>query len=267
MDVVTVGTSNEGYYDLLVESCKKNHIQLKNLGYNKEWKGFTMRFDLLNEYLLTLPDNRVVMFIDAYDVIILKDSNTILKTFYEFQKDIVFGNQTSFITEISYYQCKHTVYNGGSYIGYVKYLKQLLSIVYQPELIDKFHKDDQQIINYQCNQPKYKEFFDNHTTCDTMNKLFYITDAQIYCSFNYLIFGELNVPKNTCVLHLAGSVNGNKYLSELGYDVSKIKDINGFFKIQQLYNINPKLFLFTVIIICVIIYLFYHMIHKILQKA
>jgi hypothetical protein len=27
---------------LLVESCEKNHIQLKNLGYNKEWKGFTM---------------------------------------------------------------------------------------------------------------------------------------------------------------------------------------------------------------------------------
>jgi len=164
---------------------------------------------------------------------------------------------------------KKIIYNTTSSIKdlhYNKDLKQLLSIVYQPELIDKFNKDDQQIINYQCNQPKYKEFFDNHTTCDTMNKLFYITDAQTYLSFNYLLFGKLNVPKDTCVLHLAGSVNGNKYLSELGYDISKVKDINILFKLQQLININRKLSLFIVIIICIIIYLFYHMIHKILQK-
>ena len=44
---ITVATEkNIGYYSVLVESCKKNNIDLIVLGLGQKWTGFTMRLNL-----------------------------------------------------------------------------------------------------------------------------------------------------------------------------------------------------------------------------
>ena len=46
----------------------------------EEWTGFTMRFNLWRDYLNTLDDDEIVMINDAYDVVILEDGDTIIKS-------------------------------------------------------------------------------------------------------------------------------------------------------------------------------------------
>ena len=91
MNTITVGTENNGYYNILKESCKKNNIKLNNIGYKKKWTGFTMRYELLYDYLNKIDDDTIILFIDAYDVIILKDKSEIINKFKKFKKNIVFG--------------------------------------------------------------------------------------------------------------------------------------------------------------------------------
>ena len=86
MKILTVGTHNKGYYEILQGSCKRNNLELINLGWGKEWKGFTMRYDLMDEYLDKQDDNEIIMFIDAYDVFLLEGEKEILKKFYFIRK-------------------------------------------------------------------------------------------------------------------------------------------------------------------------------------
>ena len=255
MDVITIGTENKGYYSILQESCKKNNINLINIGWGKEWKGFTMRYELLNEYLNNIDDDKIILFIDAYDVIILKDKNKIINTFKKFNKNIVFGDQSSFITKFFFFNCNNYVYNAGSYIGYAKYIKKLINIINDNEIIKKYNNDDQQVLNYKCNENKYNKFFIENTICDINNDIFYITDASTYFNLDYLLFGKLNVPENTCILHLAGSVNGNNYLKKLNYDITKVNDIDITFKLKQVINTNRKNLFIVLLILTIILYL------------
>jgi hypothetical protein len=47
MHIVTVANKNEGYFNYLVESCKRNGGKLEVLGWGQEWKGFIMKMNLL----------------------------------------------------------------------------------------------------------------------------------------------------------------------------------------------------------------------------
>jgi len=104
-----------------------------------------MKYSLLKEYLQKLDNNDVVVFTDAYDVFFVENENTILNKFYKFRKPIVFGNQNGLLTNISMNKCNQNNLNSGSYIGYVKYLKILLNIIYQPKLYKK-------LINNKCSK-------------------------------------------------------------------------------------------------------------------
>ena len=84
-----VVTEKKGYYHVLEQSCKRHNIELIPLGMGEEWTGFTMRFNLWLKYLNTLDDDEIVMINDAYDVIILEDSDTIIKKFKTYNKNIV----------------------------------------------------------------------------------------------------------------------------------------------------------------------------------
>ena len=48
MKIITVGTHNKGYYDILQESCKRNNLELINLGWEKEWVAREMPLCLLS---------------------------------------------------------------------------------------------------------------------------------------------------------------------------------------------------------------------------
>ena len=90
---------------------------------------------------------------DAYDVIILEDGNTIIKKFKSFNKNIVFGHQHDIISQFIFPLCKkmNFVICSGNMIGYVKYLKQLIKLLFKyPKIWKKYENDDQIVLNEIC---------------------------------------------------------------------------------------------------------------------
>ena len=233
MKVITVATHNDGYYNILKESCKRNKLNLVTLGFNQRWKGFTMRYELIKEYLKHIKDNEIILIVDAFDVIILQNEEEIIKKFKKFNKKIVFSVQNGLISKILFRKCNHNVLNQGTYIGYAKYLKLLYKILNKKTLFKKFNNDDQQILNYKCNIKKI--FFKKFVGFDIKNDIFYVTDVTSFINPNYLLFGKINLKSNPSVLHLAASNNANKLIKKLSYNKIPYKNIPKvkLYKIEQ----------------------------------
>src|SRR5581483_2861422 len=85
MIVCTVATHSDRYFPSLLHSCQRHGCNLKVLGWGQKWQGFAWRWQLVRDFLASQPDTQVVMFIDPFDVIVLRDSRVILKTFENMQ--------------------------------------------------------------------------------------------------------------------------------------------------------------------------------------
>ena len=191
---IVVATEKKGYYNVLEESCKRHNIELIPLGMGEEWTGFTKKFELWRDYLNTLDDNEIVMINDAYDVVILEDGDTIIKKFKSFNKNIVMCTQIkSYFTELVFNTCKNfdSVIASGSMIGYVKYLKELVNLIFKhPNLWEKYKNDDQMIIQEVCNYEN--TFFKNNIVLDTNQKLFFATTGSDYV-YNMIFKNIINL--------------------------------------------------------------------------
>jgi hypothetical protein len=86
MKLVTVATHSERYFPYLKLSAEKYGHELVVLGWGEKWKGFVWRFELMREYLKNLDPNEIVCFIDAFDVVILQDPQTIEAKFLKYIK-------------------------------------------------------------------------------------------------------------------------------------------------------------------------------------
>lgn len=224
LHIVTVATKNEGYFDYLVQSCKRNGATLEVLGWGQEWKGFTMKFELMKKYLEKLPHDDIVCFVDGYDVIILEPVEKIEKLFRESGKEIIVSrdidiNFVPFIGDVvkSYYGlCHGYSINSGTYMGYVKDLKELFRMMH-------LHKsnDDQVLLTQLCNQ-------NEKITIDIDRNLFLVTNygdknfSKIQVKNNKLLFENIY----PCILHAAGNGNIDHILKQLGYDVSNVRNRN-----------------------------------------
>ncbi len=138
MKVITVATHPERYYNSLLESAKKNNIDLNVLGMGEKWQGFGWKFTKMIEYLEKVNKDEIVMFIDAYDVIFIDDISKIEKKFLEIKSK---NNFKIFIgvdlipKNIIYKYLYKKVFsnnnknniNSGVYMGYAKDIYDVLS--------------------------------------------------------------------------------------------------------------------------------------------
>jgi hypothetical protein len=172
LHIITVATSNEGYYNAL--NNNPHNINIITLGFGQKWNGFTMKYELTKEYLNNLNDDDIVVFTDAYDVLLLQDSNTIINKFKSFNKPIVISKDAEphsliimYIHSRIFKKCNNTKINSGLYIGYVWALKLLFDEMYR----EYYCNDDQIMLINICNSP----FFDKYITIDYNSILFYTT--------------------------------------------------------------------------------------------
>ena len=281
MKNITVATKEgEGYYNILVESCKRNNIELVVLGLGMKWTGFTMRFKLWLDYLKNLDDNEIVMINDAYDVVITEEASVIEHRFKEFNKKVVFGTQDSLMSNLVFSKCMNTILCCGNMIGYVKYLKIIINTFYKyKELWIKYNNDDQLVLNDICNK---NPFFREIVGADIKRNLFFVvSDDNRYFNKNYITKnlikdldvknGKLintNLNRTVCVLHLSALMNGNYYLKKLNYNVDKVK-LNGFvyYKFQQFLNLYLKYILFFVVIIIFLLLISFKKQRKLIFKT
>jgi hypothetical protein len=240
----------------------------------QKWTGFTMRFELWLNYLNKIDDNEIIMITDAYDVIILEDSEIILDKFRKFNKNIVFTVSKNLSAGIIFGRCLDNItFSPGSFIGYVKYIKQLIKIFLNNKaLFKKNNNDDQILLNKICKIEK--DFFIKNCKGDNNYKLFLDVNSDYNQSFylNYYLNNDINYiemsnkklyyKNNTfSVLHLSGNINGNKYLNYLNYNTENINlDKSKDYKFNQIYFFlkiiirkNIKLIKFILILILLLV--------------
>lgn len=177
--VLTLATKDDGYYNALSISAKNNHINLVTLGFGQKWTGFTMKINLMKNYIESLPDDDIVVISDAYDVIILQDSHTILNKFYSFNKPIVISrdaNPNFLISRYFQYKafkpCNNNYICAGLYMGYVWAIKLLYAEMCKNNNCIENDKDDQIMLSNTCNN---NDFYNKYINIDTEYKIFYTT--------------------------------------------------------------------------------------------
>lgn len=158
--IVTVATKYEGYLESL-EYTLNGHLDI--IGMNMPWNGFISKLVYLNEYLKTIPEDTIVVFVDAYDVLFNCTYHSLEELVKEFEKmntDILFSctDFSSYNIVSYYYMCKMFIgvcgstlsCNGGLYMGKCKALRLVLNDAL--DLASKINEfDDERLINILLN--------------------------------------------------------------------------------------------------------------------
>lgn len=228
MRFVTVATHSGGYYEYLLESCKRHGIELDVLGWGMKFQGWVWRMDLIRSYYEGLHPEEIVCFIDAYDVIILKDAKEIEERFLETGARIIVAEDynTDPLEEwkarmFLFGTCKNVRVNAGTYIGYAGDILWMLNTMCSLHDCKKNEGlDDQKMMTHLCNIVPYRFLID--------------TDKRIFlciCFKNGMRYADIDVDKqrmltykgimDPCILHGAGKADLDEVIRKLGYDIQQ----------------------------------------------
>ena len=151
-EVITVATHKEGYLDNIINN--DYNIKVNVLGMGKKWTGFKMKYELVYNYIKNLDDNKLIIFIDGFDSHINGSINKAVDIFKKHNYKVLFSKDNTsdiigqFLSKKIFSSCYgDTIANTGLYMGYVKYLKKLLSFFLQVKC-----KDDQVSFNRNCHK-------------------------------------------------------------------------------------------------------------------
>ena len=213
MKVVTVATGAEGYFPALVEGCERHKLDLQVLGWGQEWKGFSWRWTLLEDYLNSLSPDELVVWTDAYDVIPLQGPHVIAERFAAFGKPIVFSVEPSddAVSPIVAYArwrqfgaCPTKDHlNGGLYMGLAGHLREMIRVL-RTKVQFKDADDDQRLLHKLCGM----DFFAKHCAVDSQSTLF-------FNSGNMTEYPETGM--DTCFAHGFMNADMSRVLEAHGY--------------------------------------------------
>jgi hypothetical protein len=200
MLIITYATHIDGYMSILVKQCEELNLNLVILGMNKKWEGFFQRTLDYYDYLNSLKDDKdICVFIDGFDTLVMENENTILDKYNSFNKPIVWGVDLSRnLLGKLFFGSEDILINGGSYMGRIRELKELFSILIKNYGKDK-KLDDQIIINEFY--LKNKDYFDKKIAFDINSIIFanannksfiyYILDHDTIDFINLLTFNKI----------------------------------------------------------------------------
>ncbi len=141
----------------LSDSCRANGIHLDVLGIGQPYKGNGQKLSYLKRYVEQLPEGDVVMFVDAYDTLVLADKKTIIAKFLAHDCHCIVGGETCFCPQhkIHYRDLvpdaptKFKYLNSGTIIGYAGFIKDML----QQIPINESISDQGQLWDYHMAHP------------------------------------------------------------------------------------------------------------------
>lgn len=131
--VCTISTYNHPNLGKLLLSCKRNEIELDVLAMHQPYFGNATKFIYMIDYLNKLPDDHIVMFVDAFDVLILSGKQQILNKFFKMNANLVMGAEKNccpyphLASKYPYSPTPFRYVNTGTYIGYVSCVKEWLN--------------------------------------------------------------------------------------------------------------------------------------------
>lgn len=217
---ITVATEEKLYLKYL----KQLLPELVILGMNKKWEGWLYRFKLVIEYLNKLNENDIICFMDAYDVLPTKNIYKLEEKFIQFINNnpeikMIIGYEVIENKFIENYleSIMGTVndnrINAGTYIGYVKNIKHILSSI----VLDNPKMQDDQL-----ELTKYANKFPNDIYIDKNT-----------CFFKVFVesLKNIEIEKNPTYFFVHAAGNGlleNMLLSEYGIIVNDIEKYNNY---------------------------------------
>ena len=172
---VTVATHSSNYYESFIQSCKIKNIDINILGWGEKYYGHHMKYDLMIKFTENKNPNDIVVSIDAFDSIIVEDSETIKNKFISTNKKLIVSSESidkcSLIHHFLYRNYKKTngkYLNTGMYIGYIGYVNKFLKNI--KKFINTSNKDS--------NQQLWQDFvLSNPDSLYIDNKYLFITSS------------------------------------------------------------------------------------------
>jgi len=180
MIIVTVATDSVAYFPNLVEQCERLGLELRVLGFKQKWKGFQWRFQLMREFLRTLPVDEVVVFVDGYDVLPLRGAEAIMDAFRSADTPVLLSveHRVNFLAWWLYRKtfgnCRGLQLNAGMYMGYASALLMLYDEVCTITDCAVLDQDDQTLLSQLCrvSVDTPGSFFSTHVKFDTESTVF-----------------------------------------------------------------------------------------------
>ena len=132
LHVCTVASRMHPNLEKLLVSCKKHGIQLEVLGMNKPYRCNMDKLRAMKTYCHQLPDDDLVLFIDAFDVLILADKQEIVSRFLALDVPMLMSTEMNCWpskTTASFHPSTPSPFkyiNTGGYIGWVKAVRRWL---------------------------------------------------------------------------------------------------------------------------------------------
>lgn len=213
LHIITVATDGRYYFPYLVESCRRNNIPIKVLGMGEKWQGYTWKTKKVLEYAKTVDPDDILCFVDAYDVVSVKDLRGLKAVFQRLEKEtgakIIVGTENTnwflnWVALIKFGSCNGTRLNSGTYIGRAKHIMDVCEESLQR---DTGHNDDQVVMTELCSlRPG-----DFHI--DEKEEIFSLYSESLY-EFRKPVPHAFFVHGNACVLL-------NDLLESQGYQVDR----------------------------------------------
>ena len=148
----TYGTDYDNI-NTLIKSCKENNVNMNVDGIGSKWNGNKDKPTNFINFLNECRDDQIVMFVDAYDVILFDNIENIINKFLEFNKPLVFSAEIYCWPDNDIYKYypektkneKFRYVNSGTYMGYAKDLKEMLKTYNEGKNCIKYNQKDDTI--------------------------------------------------------------------------------------------------------------------------
>ena len=284
MKVVTVATHSDRYFDTLLDSAKKNNIELIVLGFGEKWQGLIWKFIKMIDYLKKVDPNEIVLFIDAYDVIFIQDSKSIEEKFLEIKKrkefKILFGVDsipTNYLYNYVYnkvfnYKKNKNRINSGVYMGYAKDIYDVLNNLHKDNTTNE--KNDQiLIVNEVIKNPQYFYIDTKHEIIlnifgdpFTSNVNLKNENIEIVYNNNKPYLKHIKFNTTPMILHAPGNGNINDVIIKFNYKLTKNNLISRIKYFKYLFDDYAKYFITEMTIFFILIFIICYNIHKKFKK-
>lgn len=132
LHVCTVASKMHPNLKKLIASCEKYGIQLEILGMGKPYRCNMDKLRIIRKYCHRLPDNDLILFIDAFDVLILADKREIVSRFLALDVPMLMSMEMNCWPSdemAAFHPPTDSVFkyiNTGGYIGWVKAVREWL---------------------------------------------------------------------------------------------------------------------------------------------
>lgn len=205
--VCTVASDPHPRLDQLIESCKKHQIELDVLGMGLPYRKNGIKLLYMLSYLEQWEDDEIILFIDAYDTLVLVDKEVILEKFLRADRPFIMGAEKNCAPNpdlAPHFERGPTPFrfiNTGTYIGYVKNIRAWLEALHP---INPYACDQYQTILHYLRNLKNRSHFTLDVYCDFFLPLFNVNFFEVAIDPETQRLICTTTQGEPCILHANG---------------------------------------------------------------